>query len=208
MSRGGTNKETSPQGVYKDTPVDCKVEDLEQLKKLLWEEGIDTSQWSHQKGNKTVEDLWREISMGESYLKLVEGKLTRLLRVSAVEVIFTLGKRRFQLVEDKQIFLNSGIVRQRDLNVITEKIRGRENPLSAAYRGLMEEVNLQLTAPLNFLGETYWQKISPSYPHLSSLYQVFHYQAILGERELVTVRFSEYRQEENILSLFTLKPLP
>ncbi|HIK38807.1 MAG: hypothetical protein NZ901_00090 [Geminocystis sp.] len=204
MSSGGKRVNNSP---IQQRPVDCKVGSLAELRQLLWEEGIETSQWSHQQGNKTIEDLWREISIGESYLKRVEGKLTRLLRVSAVEVIFTLGERRFQLVEDKQIFLNSGIVRQRELNVITEKIRGRENPLSAAYRGLMEEVNLKVTTPLNFLGETYWQKISPSYPHLSSLYQVFHYQAILGERELITVRFSEYREQENILSLFTLKPL-
>lgn len=182
-----------------------KVDSLENLLTILSQYNIDISQWNHQDGNKNIEDLWLEIQEGESQLKLIQDKIVRLLRVSSIEVFFPLGNHLFKLVEDKQIFF-TGKVRKRDINSITEKLKGKETPLDGAYRALEEEIGLKTTKDLAFMGETYWEKISPSYPDLLTLYQVFNYQIFLGEKELSQVRFSEYNREEKMLNLFTLIP--
>lgn len=119
-----------------------KIDNLDDLNSVLKTNNIDINQWNHQQGNKTIEELYQEIKEGESQLKLIQGKLVRLMKVSAIEVIFNLGNNYFQLIEDKQIFL-TGIVRRREQNFITEKIKGGENSLQGAYRGLEEEIGLK-----------------------------------------------------------------
>jgi len=182
------------------------INNLTELKQLLSDYNIDTKNWRIELGNKTIEDLFLEIQEGESQLKIIEQKLVRLLQVSSIEVKFKLGDRYFQLFEDKQIFL-SGIERKRDLNTITEKLKDSETPLECAYRGLEEEIGLKLDKNLTFINETNQEKISPSYPHLITLYKFYNYTITLGEKELIKIRFSEYREEEQILSLFSLKQI-
>lgn len=178
---------------------------LIELKELLFQYNIDVQNWTHDLGNKTIEELFIEIQEGESQLKIVDQILVRLLKVSSIDVKFKLGDRYFQLIEDKQIFL-SGIERKRELNTITEKLKSNENPLQGAYRGLEEEIGLKLDEQLTFEGEKFWEQISPSYPHLLTRYEFHHYSIILNEKHLKSIRFSEYREEEKLLSLFTLKP--
>lgn len=101
-----------------------KIDNLDDLNSVLKTNNIDINQWNHQQGNKTIEELYQEIKEGESQLKLIQGKLVRLMKVSAIEVIFNLGNNYFQLIEDKQIFL-TGIVRRREQNFITEKNKRR-----------------------------------------------------------------------------------
>lgn len=177
----------------------------EKLVNVLSLYNIDTSNWSHLQGNKTVNDLFVEIKEGESILEITNDKLVRLLKVSSVEVKFKLGNKYFQLIEDKQIFL-SGIVRKRQLLTITEKLKKNENPLQTAYRGLEEEIGLKIDSGLIFEGEIREKKLAPSYPNLLTNYTFLKYSIILGEKELKNIRFSEFQEKENILSLFTLKP--
>ncbi|MBL1210347.1 NUDIX domain-containing protein [Geminocystis sp. GBBB08] len=178
----------------------------EKLVNLLSKYDIDTNNWHHQHGNKTLEELFTEIIEGESSLEIINQQLVRLLKVSSIDVKFKLGNNYFQLIEDQQIFF-SGVVRKRDLSTITEKLKKDETPLKGAYRGLEEEIGLKIESGLIFEGETTWEKFAPSYPNLLSVYQLFNYSIILGEKELKNVRFSEYQEAEKILSLFTLKPL-
>lgn len=166
---------------------------------------IDTNDWHHQQGNKTIEELFTEIKEGESTLEIINQKLVRLLKVSSIDVKFKLGNQYFQLVEDQQIFL-SGVVRKRELSTITEKLQKDELPLVGAYRGLEEEIGLKIDSGLVFEGQTTWEKFAPSYPNLLTIYQLFNYSIILGEKDLKNIRFSEFQETEKILSLFTLKP--
>lgn len=177
---------------------------LIELKKLLSQYNIDTQHWTHDEGNKTIEELFIEIQEGESELKIVDKILVRLLKVSSIDVKFKLGDRYFQLIEDKQIFLR-GIERKRELNTITEKLKRNENPLQGAYRGLEEEIGLKLEEQLTFEGENFWEQISPSYPHLLTRYEFYNYSIILDKKYLKSIRFSEYQEAEKLLSLFTLK---
>jgi hypothetical protein len=181
------------------------INNYSDLEKILNQYQIDTSKWSHQEGNKTIAQLLIEIQQGESALDIIDCKLVRTLKVASIKVKFKLGDNYFQLVEDKQIFL-TGKVRKRELVTITEKIKQDETPLIGAYRGLAEEINLYLNEGLIFENESRWQKISPSYPNLISIYQVFNYYIILGKEELKQVRFSEYQAAEEMVNLFTLKP--
>ena len=182
-----------------------QVQSYQQLQELLSEHKIDLSNWSHKQENKTLEQLWKEIKDGECYLNIVEKKLVRQLDVASMIVKFKLGDRYFQLVEDKQIFL-TGKIRNRELVTITEKIKGGETPLQGAYRGLAEEVGLYIKEGLILGKESRWQKMSPSYPNLISMYRVFHYSIVLGQEELTKIRFSEYQPEEEMVNLYTLKP--
>ena len=182
-----------------------KYSNYSELKSLLNEYKIDTINWSHQEGNKTIEQLLIELKDGESTLEIINNKLVRVLQVASIKVKFKLGDKYFQLVEDKQIFL-TGKVRKRELITITEKIKDGETPLQGAYRGLAEEVGLFLEQGLVLEHESRWQKISPSYPNLISIYQVFNYSIILGKEELKKVSFSEYQEAQEMINLFTLKP--
>ena len=181
------------------------INNYSDLKNILNQYHIDTSKWSHQEGNKTIEQLFIELQQGESTLDIVDRKLVRNLQVASIKVRFKLGDNYFQLVEDKQIFL-TGKVRKRELVTITEKIKEGEKPLTGAYRGLAEEINLYLNEGLIFENESCWQKISPSYPNLISSYRVFNYCILLGKKELKKVKFSEYQETEEMINLFTLKP--
>ncbi len=179
---------------------------LEELKKILAEYNIDTQNWDHIQGNKTVEELWQELKNGESKLQLINDKLTRLVRVSSIDVQFQLGEQYFRLIEDKQI-LFSGAVKTRNLSTLTEKLKADEDFLTGAYRCLKEEIGLETNAELKFIEETNFRQLSPNYPTLYSHYNIFNYQLILGEKELGLMRFSEYVSEEKRISLFTLIPL-
>ncbi len=182
-----------------------KNSNYSQLEQLLKKYNIDTSKWCHQQGNKTIEQLLIEIKAGESTLKLVEKKLVRVVRVASMKVKFQLGDNCFQLIEDKQIFF-TGKVRKRELVTITEKIKHGEKPIEGAYRGLAEEIGLSLNEGLMLENESRWQNISPSYPNLISVYNVFNYSIVLGKDDLKKIRFSEYQEEEEMVNLYTLIP--
>lgn len=173
---------------------------------ILQKYDIDIQDWNHKKGHKTVEQLAEELNKGESKLELIDDHLMRLVKVSSIDVKFKLGEQYFQLIEDKQI-LFSGAIKTRNLNTITEKVKINEEFLAGAYRGLAEEIGLNINSGLNFIKETSFKQQSPNYPNLISHYQVFNYELILGEQELGLIRFSEYVPEEKRISLFTLKPL-
>lgn len=177
-----------------------------QLILILQKYNIDIQDWNHEKGHKTVEQLAQELNNGESTLELIDDNLMRLVKVSSIDVKFKLGDQYFQLIEDKQI-LFSGAIKTRNLNAITEKVKINEEFLAGAYRGLAEEIGLNINSGLKFIQETTFQESSPNYPNLISYYQVFNYEVILGEQELGLIRFSEYVPEEQRISLFTLKYL-
>ncbi|PSB58762.1 NUDIX domain-containing protein [Chamaesiphon polymorphus] len=171
------------------------------LAQLLLENGINTDNWSHDRGNKTINDLQTEIELGESSLESIDGTLARIVKVVKIVVNVRLGEREFILVEDKQIFF-TGAIRQRGIENLSEKIKPDETPTQAACRALKEEIGLDFDGELIFKGEETHQQNSPSYPGLNSYYQMFDYQIVLTAADLDRLRFSEVQQDK--ISLFTL----
>jgi ADP-ribose pyrophosphatase YjhB (NUDIX family) len=172
------------------------------LSQFLLDSGIDIARWSHDCGNKNLADLQREIEAGESQIESIDGTLTRVVRVATVAVRVRLGEKLFLLVEDKQIFFTGG-VRQRQRQVIAEKMYPSEPPLSAAQRALKEEIGLDYQGEFIALASEVRQQNSPSYPGLASIYQTFNYQIFLSAADLKDISFVEV--QENKISLFTLE---
>jgi hypothetical protein len=174
------------------------------LLQILTDRGIFVGGWYHELGTKTVADLQSEIDHGESRLTEVAGKLVRTLRVVGIWIYVDLGKQRFVLVEDKQIFF-TGAMRQRDLQQLTEKIQPGESPEVAARRLLLEELSFEYLGELIDRGQETRNMISDSYPGLQSCYEMFNYEISLTVADLPNLKFAEVQSQK--LSLFTLKPL-
>jgi hypothetical protein len=166
--------------------------------------GIDLTKWLPELGTKSVTDLQIEIDIGETQLQSIEGILTRIVKVVNVTVRVEIGDRSFLLVEDKQIFF-TGAVRKRGLKHLAEKIKTDEPPEIAARRALREEIGLQFEGELVSIGEELKHQYSPSYPGLSTQYQIFNYQIILSVSDFKHIRFAEI--QTNKMSLFTLDPI-
>lgn len=133
-----------------------------ELEQWLNEQGLDPGRW-----HKSVAHLWAEIAAGESHLQAPPP----LRLVEVVQIIIRRGQR--QLIEVQQQFGDES-TRQR-LTPPAEKIKGGENFLVAAGRGLAEELGL---APNQYqlLPHTYHQKIvqsdSPSFAGLPTRYTI------------------------------------
>jgi hypothetical protein len=166
--------------------------------------GIDLTKWSPELGTKSVTDLQVEIDIGETQLQSIEGILTRIVKVVNVTVQVEIGDRSFLLVEDKQIFF-TGAVRKRGLKCLAEKIINDEPPELAARRALQEEIGLKFEGELVSIREEIQHQSSPSYPGLSTQYQIFNYQIILSIADLQQIRFAEIQPGK--MSLFTLEPI-
>jgi hypothetical protein len=172
------------------------------LTKLLTSHEIDTTNWSHKQGNKTLADLQSEIDRGESRLEIVEGDLLRLLRVVGLWVYVYLGEQLFRVVEDKQIFF-TGAVRQRQLVQLTEKMQSGEKPLAAGRRLLQEELGFRYEGDFKDLGQETHCLESDSYPGLNSRYELFNYEVFLTAANLSELRFAEVQGHK--ICLFTLE---
>ena len=175
------------------------------LLQTLVASGIDLDRWSRDRGTKDLRDLQSEIDRGETQLKSIDGVLRRLVRVVRIAIEVRFGDKSFQLVEDKQIFF-TGAVRHRELKNIAEKIEPDETPLQAVYRALQAEIGLDYQGDPIFVDAKIEQQDSPSYPGLSSCYQMFDYQIVLFAADLAQLRFAEVVGEK--ITLFTLKAAP
>ena len=174
------------------------------LSQVLLNHGINTDNWSHDLGTKSIIDLQAEIDSGEARLESIEGILTRVVKVVTIVINVGLGDKLFILVEDKQIFF-TGAIRQRGLKNIAEKLKPDETPLAGAQRALQEEICLDFDGEWISIGEEMKQQNSPSYPGLNSCYQMFNYQIILSAADLSKLRFAEVMNEK--IALFTLEPV-
>jgi NUDIX domain len=174
------------------------------LDRSLLAAGIDLDRWSPTIGNKSVADLQAELDSGETQLQSIDGKLVRSVKVVRVTVRVEIGDRSFILVEDKQIFF-TGAVRERGAKYIAEKVKKDEPPAIAALRGLQEEIGLKFEGEIVAIGEEIQQESSPSYPGLSSQYQIFNYQIMLSVEDLNQIRFAEIQTQK--MCLFTLEAI-
>ena len=180
--------------------------ELETLQQQLLYLNIDLSQWSHDLGTKTVADLYDEIRMGEAKLEIIDRKLVRVVKLVSIEVQIKLGDKLFILVEDKQIFL-TGAVRKRGFRSIAEKITGDETPEQTVTRALEEEIGLKTDKTTIFIEQSEKLKGSPSYPQLDSLYKTWKYKLMLDQEDLEKIKFSEYQQDKEKITLFSLEEM-
>jgi hypothetical protein len=108
------------------------ISDTASLIKVLANAKINYEAW-----RKTPDDLFEEISTGETTLKCINGQLERHVSSVFLEVISPDGVHR--IVEDRQVF-NDGRKVKRGLKEIAEKHKPGEKPLTVAKRALKEEL--------------------------------------------------------------------
>lgn len=144
-----------------------KFSDIQELNQWLLNHGVDTAVWGHQ-GHKTVENLWKELVSGDAMIQ--ERPPMRL-----VNVVQVLVRRGNEILLETIQEMASGHKRYRNLPP-AEKIKFGEDYLSAAARGLNEELGIKLEQ-IEFDVSSHTKRTfvseSPSYPGLLSQY-TFH----------------------------------
>lgn len=152
---------------------------------------IDISGWGKE-GTKSVDHLLKEISTGESRVTETGGiirnrAIRRSARVACVEVVHRKNGEDLILHEDRQEFGDGGI-RKRETGVsVCEKIKRKEDPREAAYRGVAEELGIRGPVYIDDQGVDSEEKDSLSYPGLTTSF-CYH-------RFRVWIDKNQYREE-------------
>ncbi len=142
------------------------LNDATELNLWLNEHEIDTSFWGVGVA-KSVEDLWAEITSGESVLLAAPP----LRVVQVVNVIIRNGNK--MLIEGEQQFRGNQN-RYRGIP-LSEKMKPGETPVGAALRGIEEELRVKRERVTIFDSSSEPQttlRESPSFPGLRSQYNV------------------------------------
>jgi len=154
------------------------VKSREQLVQILSERNIDFTN-----SPKGIEDLWNEIESGESSLMILnDGSLRRITHVILVKVFSPDGEKI--LTEVEQSYKN-GIVRNRNIQSIAEKMVLGEEPLDTAERGLKEElgINPELCSIKPILHNNNLPTPSSAYTGIESIYVVHNFHVIVPESQ-------------------------
>ncbi len=157
--------------------------EIHELKKRLVDSGIDLSLWGQGEA-KTVENLSSEINDGEVELvSTPNGKLTRKVAVANIDVTYiNSAGQHYRLIERRQV-LTDGRERMRTLETsVAEKLKAGEDVLSAAKRGVEEELGIS-NAILESRGTEQKLLDSPSYPGLISQYEVHKFSTSLSNEQ-------------------------
>ncbi|MEM7113678.1 MAG: NUDIX domain-containing protein [Chloroflexota bacterium] len=152
-----------------------KINGVEALQTWLQQEGIDTSTWGVQQ-TKSVHSLWEELEHGEIILH----EQPPLREVEVVQIV--IRRDDYVLLEVEQE-LGNGRFRSRNI-FPSEKLRGGEDYLEAAKRGLQEEMNLD-PQEVTFVRDSYEKNrttiASPSYPNLPTRYTIHRIEAAVSD---------------------------
>jgi len=141
-----------------------------QLERFLEKHGIETFLWGIQEGTKTVKDLSREISEGETLIRKTREGVFRETSVLYIRVSF--GDH--ELYEDRQEF-RSGQSRSRTelRGSIAEKLKRNEAfDKNAVFRAVREELGIGPGGIVSIqFGQTWVEHSdSPSYPGLNAVF--------------------------------------
>ncbi|XP_059304443.1 uncharacterized protein LOC132056321 [Lycium ferocissimum] len=155
--------------------------------------------WGVKPGTKNVNNLWLELSEGETLL----ADAIPPVRTVEVMVVRVIGKDNKVLVESHQE-LSNGVVRQR-CRPLSEKMKPGETVEDAAFRAVKEELGSVIggefgeNGVVKILPNSYTKKVeervSASYPGLPACYVLHTVEAVvdgLPDEEFCTVETDEY----------------
>lgn len=128
------SKKRIPSGV-------CKVKNLKSLRRLLKRHGVNFAEWGTGY-TKTLQDLMKEVRLGESVLVVKRGRLVRQVRHAQVDITCIIDGVLHRLIEDRQEFANGAVRPREGDRSVSEKIQSGESPKAAAKRGIGEELGL------------------------------------------------------------------
>ena len=158
------------------------LNDQDEFATWLFRAGIDLKEWGSG-GAKTVHDLLQEVEADECTVQNVGGEeCMRVVRVVKMVVRRPNAPGHF-LVNVRQRMAD-GRMRSRHV-MASEKVHAGEDSYDAARRGLLEELGdfIRDPAQINVVDGSMleWYELveSPSYPHLSTQYQLSQIEAIV-----------------------------
>jgi hypothetical protein len=172
----------------------------QQLLALLQKHAIDVARFGTGSA-KTLAHLLAEIADGETLLAEVNGRLMRRVSVLGVDVFADIDGKRFQLVEDRQVFTDGRERRRKMPTSISEKLHQDEDVLAAVTRALGEEIGLSEFALLTPTPCTRTEmEDSPSYPGILSEYTKYEVDVLIassaykaeGYREIQTDKTTHF----------------
>lgn len=149
---------------------------IEELQQKLIQYGINFNNWNIASGNKSVEQLLKEIKNGDCILIEENNNLYRSVKVANVTILS--DDEQYRLVEKAHLNQNREVVKERGNNVLSEKIETGETVLNAIVRGIKEELGEKYNKNIVFLNEESMnvkneEKSSYSYPGLKALYTFY-----------------------------------
>lgn len=170
------------------------------VKGMLTKHAIPFHTWG--KGEaKTVEHLIKEVEDGEcTLIEDAEGRLLRKLETIVLWVWYTnqQTKERHLLKEAKQVFID-GRERIRnfpDSNSLAEKVKPGEDIDKGVIRALREELGVQEDIRMTNKGDKTYEKISMSYPGLSSQYIVHQYTVDISSKDFQPEGYKEEQPDK------------
>ncbi len=200
------HEDQSPGGLRQpqNTSRPIEITSLEHLKEVLRENGIPLEEWGTGKA-KPVEAFYASLQEGEVVLLHDGEKLIREIRVAAIN-IYRDGKNpdtgkpeRFKLLERCQTYVPEGVEintqadlekhalpgRRVERNLDTscsEIMRPGETPADAMIRGCEEELHITFApSEIDLFDKPFKEKVSPSFPGLTSRYERFYFQTELTD---------------------------
>ena len=161
------------------TPMSVPISSSSQLREYLIQSGIPLEKWNIESA-KSLEDLFREISRGETTLSTNTSGLVRSTSVVRIDVYYKDDHHvLWRLKEDKQVFRDGRERSRPRKSAIAEKCLRNEDPLAAAARALSEELAIHRPLTLTPEGQHQETRVSRSYPGLLSQYTVYSYRVTL-----------------------------
>ena len=150
------------------------IKTLGDLVNKLQKYNINTSTWNEQHKNKSVNQLFKEIKNGDSIIRDENGTIHR--EVLVANALILSDDNKYKLVEKAHLNINKDIVKERNNEVLSEKMDASETVDGAIIRGVKEELGEKYISSIEFLnGESkenirHVEKDSYSYPGLKSRY--------------------------------------
>jgi hypothetical protein len=179
---------------------------MDQLKGILQDFKIDIDQWGKEKA-KNMEDLYDEITQGETILASFENKestdLTRIVEVVAIDVFDPTG--RLKLKEQKQTFADGRTRLRVQKHSVSEKVKPEDTDhYATALRALYEELGISAdVTQIKYIGKKTEVQESSSYPGLKTCYQIHHFIVQLNNNQFVQEGYVE--QTKLLTSYFVWK---
>jgi len=166
--------------------MNIKIKDKKELIAILKDNGIDFSKWGAGEA-KTIDNLWNEISNGETVIEddFRKQGLIRTIKVVAADVYSR--NRTYILEEYKQVF-SDGRKRKRNLSTsVSEKMFTYEYGMleEALKRMLKEELDISVKDNYKYKLNMAYPKTneSESYPGLDSAKYLYVFDVDLEEYE-------------------------
>lgn len=173
---------------------------ISDIRDLLHDNGIDTTQWSGGK-TKTLEHLAGEIAVGETELTETYGGLRRNISVLAISVLHIDQEYQlWKLFEDRQEMSDGSGTRFRKISSsISEKLMAHEIPGAAAVQRALQE-ELGLTLDLVDLPDAFDERLeeaeSESYPGLITRYTLHKCLVVIGAEQFDPDGYTEKQPDK------------